>query len=317
MPNTHTRKRYTNVKRTNGVYFTTTNPFNLRPFKLWAEEIKLNGSTVLEPFAGGNNIIKMLKCHYDIKYDSFDTRPCDPNVCKRDTLANFPKGYDVCITNPPWLYLPSARRRGLHYPDIKYDDLYKHCLDLTLQHCANVCFIIPATYLQTGLFRKRLHSVVFVHERLFSDTDNPVCLAMFAGKAQKITKIYNDNTYLGTLSGLAEHLPKPTHSKKIVFNADNGNIGLVSFDNTIEPTIHFCGGDEIHRKLKHSDRMITKIRCDVDTDTAVEKLNYELNKLRKKTHDVFLTPFKGLRHDGFYRRRINFSLVRDMINAYC
>ena len=42
--------------------------------------------------------------------------------------------------------------------------------------------------------------------------------------------------------------------------------------------------------------------------------NIILNEYRDKTHDIFLTSFKGLRKDGVYRRRIDFRTVKCIMN---
>ncbi len=140
-------------KRQNGIFYTANNPFKLVPFKRWAKKVCLTENAILEPFAGANNIIRMLQqenlCN---DFRSYDVEPKDKLVEKRDTLYNFPVGYNVCITNPPWLTNYSARRNNIFFPKIEYDNIYKHCLKLALKNCENVCFIIPATYLRTGLF---------------------------------------------------------------------------------------------------------------------------------------------------------------------
>ena len=82
-------------------------------------------TSILEPFAGANLLISSLKdmglCH---RADSFDIAPAHTDVKLRDTLTDFPTGYEVCITNPPWLAKNSATRRGLAFPETPYDDLY-------------------------------------------------------------------------------------------------------------------------------------------------------------------------------------------------
>ena len=306
-----------NVKRANGRYYTTKNPFKLKPFKKWAKHIKITEHKILEPFAGANNIIKMLKQENPISFCSFDILPQDSSVMQKDTIENFPTGYKTCITNPPWLASYSAKRKGVNYPNIKYDNVYKHCLEIALKNCENVCFIIPATYLRTALFRDRLHSVIFINDNLFLETENPVCIALFTKKSNEC-KIYYDDNYVGTLQQLESFLPKPKEDKKIKFNSKKGNLGLICIDNIREPSIRFCDVSEISRDVKHSDRSITKIECDVDDiEKSIIILNRKLALIRKNTQDVFLAPFKGLRKDGHYRRRIDYDLVRRMINAYC
>ncbi|MDD9842467.1 MAG: hypothetical protein OXU85_01010 [Thaumarchaeota archaeon] len=146
--------------------------------------------TVLEPFAGANNIPKMLAADRVCKsFVSYDVAPQDPKVQKKDTLRSFPKNFDVCITNPPWLGRYAAKRRGLAWPDIQYDDIYKHCLQLALDSCPYAAFIIPATFLQSCQFRERLETLIFINGKMFTETDNPVCLALFgSGGGGRINK---------------------------------------------------------------------------------------------------------------------------------
>ena len=318
-------------KRTEGVYYTTGNPFELKPFNDWARKIKLKELEVLEPFAGENHIITWLgkKCK---SHKSYDIKPKAAETEKQDTLKKFPKGFKVCITNPPWLTNYSAKRHGLKFPKIKYDNIYKGALELALNNCDYVGFIIPGTFLtwalRTSWFTKRLYSVIFINSKLFTETDNPVCLALFTKEEVKDTMVYNDETPLGTLKKLKSHMPLPVkNGRKIVFNSDEGNLGLICIDNTKEPSIRFCPPSEIKRKneksgaiearkMKISDRLLTKMDTDIeDVDSAIKTLNKKLDRIRKETHDVFFAPFKGLRRDGKYRRRVDFIFVRNLINS--
>ena len=317
-------------KKTHGVYYTTGNPFVLKPFSSWAEKINLTKLEILEPFAGANNIIKMLKETGCKSFKSFDIKPQSPDVKKKDTLKNFPKGFKVCITNPPWLTSYSAKRHGVDFPDIEYDNIYKHCLGLALQNCDFVAFIIPGTFLtwamRTPKFRERLEKIIYINSKLFMDTDNPVCLALFGSKQVKETRIYNDNKLLGKLDELSKHMPlKLKNGKEMTFNSDKGNLGLICIDNTTEASIRFCQANEITRKyeggkvkarkMKVSDRLLTKIKVNVgNEEKAIKLLNKRLNSIRKDTHDVFFAPFKGLRKDGRYRRRVDFIFVRNLID---
>jgi hypothetical protein len=310
-------------KRTNGVYYTEVeNPFKLKPFHDWAKKIKLDTLEILEPFAGENHIIEMLK---EIKqcnsFKSYDINPASPNVKKRDVMKDFPEKFKVCITNPPWLMRYSASRHGVEFPDIKYDNIYKHCLELAMKNCDNVGFIIPGTYLRTGLFKDRLDTIIFINSKLFMGTENPVCLALFTKDKVKETKVYHNDEFLGTLEKLKSYLPPKINRKegmKIIFNSDNGNLGLICIDNAREESTRFCKANEIKRKMKISDRLLTKIETDIkDTDEAITILNKELHRVREQTHDVFLAPFKGLRKDGEYRRRLDYEFVRNLINKHC
>ena len=306
------------TKRSKGRYFTKGNPFNLQHFKKWANRVKLSNQTVLEPFAGANDIIKNLQslslCH---QFASYDIAPSHKLVKKRDTIKKFPKSFSVCVTNPPWLARNSATRRSLPYPKTNYDDLYKHCLSLCLENCDYVGAVIPASCLQSGLFRERLSSYTLLHKNLFTDTENPVCIALFNKIKTQKTKLYYDENFLGTLSQLEKAKPMPKSDKGVRFNDPNGQLGFISFDNTERPTIRFCEIKEIEDyPIKISSRFITRISGDFDkVSRIIPKLNKKITRFRKDTKDIFLTPFKGIRKDGHYRRRMEFSLARNFINA--
>lgn len=100
---------FMNEKRINGQYFTTQNPFQSQAFIDWSKECNLVNSTILEPFAGRNDLINMLKemglCS---SFAAFDIEPKESMVRKHDSLLNFPKNFTVCITNLPYLAQNSA-----------------------------------------------------------------------------------------------------------------------------------------------------------------------------------------------------------------
>lgn len=307
------------TKRSRGRFYTRGNPFALIPFRCWAERIALRRQKILEPFAGANHIIRSLhSLNLCSEFVSYDIAPSDRTVRYRDTLTNFPRGYSVCITNPPWLARNSASRRRLPYPKTTYDNLYKHCLDRCLQHCDYVGALIPATFLQSGLFRDRLATYILLHDSsLFNDTENPVCLALFDKHPVDDTAIFYDNELVGQLNHMEAMLPRKSQHRNIKFNDPCGELAFVSFDNTQTPSIRFCDPTEIAgTTVKTSSRFFTRISGDLDSskhDPA--NLNAVLGNFREATRDLFLTPFKGLRADGNYRRRMSFALARDFINA--
>lgn len=315
------------TKRMAGRYYTEENPFVLTAFRKWARRYGIVNDVILEPFAGRNNLINMLAdtghCEYFVSYD---IKPAHGDVVRRDTVASFPDGFNTCISNPPWLGKYSAKRRGLRWPNIAYDDLYKHCLELALENCENVGFIIPATFLHwwSGLSRQygledhlgeRLESVTFLNSKVFSDTENPVCMALFGPGKSRDVEIYYDGRPVGTYNQLERHLPKEEPDMSIRFNARNGKLGLVCIDNTIEPSIRFCRGDEIKSNVQHSSRSLTRIDYPM-TNREIENLNAKFDRFRRRTYDVFLTPFKGLRKDGMYRRRLDYGLARELLCEY-
>ena len=231
-------------------------------------------------------------------------------------MNNFPTKFNVCVTNPPYLAQNSAKRRKIDYPDIKYDDLYKFALQKCLDNCDYVAAIIPASFINAKIFTDRLSSYILLNAKMFNDTDHPVCLALFTKNSTK-TQIFDNQKYLGLLDDLQKQLPK-THKKTTIdikFNDKTGKLGLIAIDNTKESSIKFCHGDMINpNKISHSSRSITRITIDADIDKLIIKLNDRLTKLRHQTADIFLTPFKGLRADNKYRRRLDYKMARNVIN---
>ena len=320
-------------KRASGRYYTRGNPFQLEPFQTWAKASNLERQSVLEPFAGAKDIPRLIDAaHLQCRdWTFFDIEPGAKGIVQRDTLADFPKGFKVCITNPPWLARNSATRRGLPFPEsICYDDLYKYALKECLTHCGWVAAIIPEAFIRSGLFLERLHDFISLVPRredktkkenktrdtsyMFEDTEHPVGLALFAPDVSSDVKIWRNNRFLGGLNELRTHLPQPSSNRGIVFNDPKGNLGLIAIDNTVSASIRFCPPEELKDyPIRVHCRSITKIGVPWRVD--IEMLNARLRTIREKTHDVFLTAFKGLRRDGHYRRRLDWALTRAIVDA--
>ena len=321
-------------KRASGRYYTRGNPFQLEPFRTWAKASNLEQQITLEPFAGAKDIPQLidaahLRCR---DWALFDIEPGAEGVVQRDTLADFPKGFSVCITNPPWLARNSATRRGLPFPEAtRYDDLYKYALEQCLAHCGWVAAIIPEAFIRSGLFLKRLHDFIsFVPQTqdktnyppdkggrgfsvMFEDTEHPVGLALFAPHATSDVSVWRNNQFLGGINELRRHLPLPSSNREIVFNDPEGNLGLIAIDNTVSASIRFCPPEELKDyPIRVHCRSITKIGVPWHVD--IDMLNARLTTIREKTHDVFLTAFKGLRRDGHYRRRLDWALSRAIVD---
>jgi len=321
-----------------GQYFTTSNPFDHRLFYLWRSLISdFDKKILIEPFSGANNIIKMIssigiqnewKC-YDIHPD-IENNKTKYEIEQRDTLAFYPEGFDVAITNPPYLAKNSAKRRKLHdLIDFKsYDDLYKVALEKMLENNKYVCAIIPASYVQSNLFTDRLLGVVLLECKMFSDTDCPVCLVLYIPTEQKVDIVkkieidgntisskddyfvFVNDSFKGARNYILSCIPEGSKEYKIKFNDIEGTIGLRCVDNNKERSIKFVKKEEIKKSsIKVSSRnltIISGIPDDIDMDELIFEANSIIKKIREETSDVFLTTFKGLRADGYYRRRITF-----------
>lgn len=312
-------------------YYTKDNPFNHVLFREWLSFIpNYQNKRFLEPFAGGNNIVSLV-LRVDnkiINWNCFDIIPPIVNnvpefsIVKRDTIKNFPRGFDVCITNPPYLAKNSATRRKLKYPDTYYDDVYKLCLDIMLSNCSFVAAIIPESFVTTNLFHNKLFGVISLNTKIFNDTNCPVCLALFIpNKSDNDFGVYVGDEYIGKYNNLKQYdLSNNKIKSKInwIFNDPNGSIGIKCVDSQNKADIHFHRGELIDpNKIKVSSRAFTRISGlpdNIDIDEFIDRCNKELEEYRTNTKDIFLTSFKGLRKDGKYRRRIDFQTVRCILN---
>jgi hypothetical protein len=139
-------------------------------------------------------------------------------------------------------------------------------------------------------------------------------LALFEPNANDV-EVWDGTQFVGLMSQFEQYLPRPVFMQNLKFNDPNGALGLMAIDNTIGASIRFCLGDEIaSEKIKYSSRSVTRINIDKPIDDQwIQSINEKLNEFRQQTHDVFLTPFKGIRRDGKMRRRLDFDLVRSFI----
>ncbi len=303
-------------KRSNGVYYTAGNPFDNPAFTSWAKKAKLPSNRILEPFAGANSLITTLKTMgWCQQWKSFDIAPGAAGVEARDTLAHFPKGYSVCVTNPPWLAKNSASARGLSFPHTPYDDLYKVALQQCLKHCQWVAALVPESFIRADVFQERLSHFISLTGKMFSDTGHPVGLALFQAEKKQDVMIWQNGIKLGTLVSLKRKKPQArTRAITVKFNDPAGNVGLIALDNTLAPSIRFCAVSELaDYKVKTSGRHITKIT--VGGKIRITEWNHCLNTFRKKTRDVLLTCYKGIRKDGWYRRRLDWGMARRIIEG--
>ena len=149
---------------------------------------------------------------------------------------------------------------------------------------------------------------------MFEDTEHPVGLALFAPDATSDVRVWRNNQFLGTISELRRHLPLPSSNRDIMFNDPNGNLGLIAIDNTVSASIRFCLPEELKDyPIRVQCRSITKVGVPWRVD--IDLLNARLKTIREKTHDVFLTAFKGVRRDGYYRRRLDWALARTIVDT--
>lgn len=326
-------------KRSKGQYFTINNPFEHPVFHYWLSLVEnLEDKVFLEPFSGSNNITLLIESiGYSNKWVCFDI---DPEVVSKNnnpkydininnSIESFPKTGDVVITNPPYLAKNSAKRRGLDYPDTKWDDLYKYSLESMLNNVDFVAAIIPESFLTQGIFHDRLFATISLTTVMFDDTDCPVCLALFIDNKTKSKICYEENNFLlyqnevllGNYFSILNKVNFPEENISLKFNDIKGELGLIAVDSTSNESIRFIDPDLIpDSDIKVTSRSRTKIKLlDVklssdEVSALITECNNIIDRYREDTYDIFLTSFKGLRKDGKYRRRLDFKNAKKIVN---
>ena len=313
-----------NAQKQLGKYYTITNPFSLGVFKEWFSSIpNVSDLTILEPFAGSNNIVKLMNVGNTWEcYDIAPTTNAVPEftIKQRDTIKDFPRGYSIGITNPPYLAKNSATRRNLLYQGDPYDDLYKKCLELMLNNLEYIAAIIPESFITSGIFQDRLTHVISLTCKMFDDTECPVCLALFSKNKTEDFFVYRMDDSLG-LYNKEFFWYKPVYSGSTLWRMTdpNGEIGLIGIDTVKKRSIQFIEGEKVGNSIKTSSRNLTRISpVDIKIKNLplfLKKCNEYLNWYRDHTEDVFLSPFKGLRTDGKYRRRLDYETAKAIMDT--
>jgi hypothetical protein len=324
-----------------GQFYTRNNPFQFERFETWFRSIPaLQDKKFIEPFGGSNSIVQMiLETFPEVnasQWSSFDIHPeaqqenLVPGVklAKRDTIIDFPKGFDVCITNPPYLAKNSATRKGLLTDFGPFQDLFEVSLKEMLSNAGYVAAIIPESFITRGIFRERLEFAISLNFQMFDDTEFPVCLAVFSPQNTDGFEIWRGAQKIAQFPGLdkeIDQLLRPINSGMFSFNSPDGLIGLSAIDGTKTASIRFrLGSDFDPSSIKVSSRSLTRIHSDFIArnpyllDEVIEESNTLLATYRSLTNDVYLTSFKGLRADGNYRRRLDWKLASLILgNAIC
>ena len=299
-----------------GQFYTTTDPFSISDaFSAWYQMVPKN-TTILEPFAGAGHLFSYVKADWK----GYDIEPNHPDVEQRDTLKEFPTGYRVCITNPPYLAKTVVSRKKLPVV-LNHEDLYLDALQQCLDHCDYVAAIIPSTFWNQNLFKDRLYAWDKFDMQLFTDTDNPVGVAYFVPQKVKTTRTF--------INGKEVHLNAGntpiTIDFPVIFNPEGLSPFLVNGIDTVDHNnIHIRKIDGFDTsklvdkdgKCKSTNRNMFPIVCEHLTDEDLPAINEMIDEWREETKDFYLTSFKSCKKDGIYRKRISFKEVRWILANY-
>ena len=292
------------VKTQLGKFYTIVSPFEGAAWDLFRSNIG-NEDVILEPFAGSNNIPIMLS---EFKWKSYDILPESRDVEKRDTIKCFPKGYKFCITNPPYLDVRTARKKGINY-DSEYSDLYLESIDKMLENCDYVAAIIPSTFINKNSFKDRLWMWDKIDKCIFDDTGMPVGVAYFSPSVRN-TKYYLNGR---AVESNTNHLDSLT-----TFNVRDANLSACLIDWKKKKSIEVrpIENFDFDKNLKVSSRHHVAFYDSRIDREDIEDLNKFINQWRIDTHDFWLTSFKSTLPDGTYRKRMGFRQLSGLITQY-
>lgn len=285
-------------------------------------------SIVYDPFAGGGDLFRAVASLGLVKGVGLDI---DSNLPwqKNDSLIDIPFVPEaIIVTNPPYLAKQSATRKKIdmnrYFEVSPYDDLYLIALDKMIQKQKYVVAIVPESFLNSNFKRKDLlYSITVLEENPFEDTENPVCVVCFDGVSKPMQKIsiYKNGEYVNNLYEIQKIRLQPHHNLPIIFNDKKGWLGLRAIDSTDDKNwIHFDFKEAMtydwEHNIKISSRHMSLISMDIPDSFRsdfIGQANKILNQIRRQSHDILLTPFKGNTKAGIRRRRLDFRLARAVL----
>ncbi len=284
---------------------------------------------IVDPFAGDGDLLRTVAARGFGPVEGYDLDPAR-GFPVRDSLAGIePLPGALIVTNPPHLARHSAARKRVldgverWFEGSDHTDLYQVALERCLAAASHVVAIVPETFVHSAFPKERVASVTVIEERLFEDTDQPVCVVCFGPDARPPSRrvYYRGRTRLLTQAALDRQLPRPTRSLGIRFNDAAGQIGLRAVDGVgVDDRARFVPARQLRydrARIKVSSRLVTLIHVEGlparRVHGVVQRANAGLEALRASTQDLALSPFKGNNHAGARRRRVDYAAARALL----
>ena len=285
---------------------------------------------VLDPFAGkGDLLAAVAEILPNIKQSGYDI---DPDLNKGWTYNDSLKeiacpSSALILTNPPYLAKHSAKRKGVleqvdhYYQENGDDDLYQVALRRCMAASRQVVAIVPETLINSGFPLDNFRHISIVLGDIFDDTEQPVVVACIDMDWREGPTIFEDAKELGHLNELRSHRLSPSGTHLVKFNVVGGQIGFRAVDMpNPSKQIEFMPAAELgyaDSGIKVSSRLVTYVMVDAQLNGVIpmicEDANSELARIRAKTKDVILSPFKGNAKNGRRRRRLDYDLARAIL----
>lgn len=321
-----------------GSFFTTDAAWLNKPVREFLSIAFLSQGTpsVLDPFAGDGHLLELVNEEFGVATFGLDI--AGEKWARNDSLVSIPNpSGSVIVTNPPYLANHSAKRKGVddlvasYFDGSDYDNLYKIALERCLEVADYVVAVIPETFLLSSFPKQRLQLVSVIESEIFSDTEAPTVVACFGpsdsnagGASSETASVFINQEKIGTLAEIMSLRNGRSRAGIICrFNVADGRIGLRAVDSHDGVTrIGFELAENFgyrRERIKVSSRLLTYIEvphlADSELPAFIERANDILNQLREQSSDLILAPFKGNDKLGKRRRRLDYALARQVLNA--
>lgn len=281
-------KRHTkqNNKQALGQYFTTNASDILEGY-----EHLVKNKTVIDPFAGGGDLLNWAINSGARSTIGYDIEPKSSEIIKNDSLVN-PPSYENCflVTNPPYLSANKCRNGDRQPYDIwGASDYYKCHLASLVNGCDEAIEIIPANFF--------CESRMSARQRLFK-THHIVS-----------AKLWNQPVFEDTTTGIAVlHIKrgaKPKQNFPLTILPKN-----IVVDMELEERYNYLNGGEFFDYIGGSE-LITVVKVEVDDESP--NTNLVIGLLDKGARPVGLSYNHG---DPIYCQPKSFTTYQISLPDY-
>lgn len=326
----HTKQSH---KQELGQYFTTNSGYILSGF-----EDVVQDKVVIDPFAGGKDLLKWGEINGSVGSVGYDLEPQSDDIIQKDSIAN-PPSYAgmVLVSNPPFLSKNKFKGDKSVFEQWKQNDLYKCHLASLAKDCDEALIILPSNFLceSSAKARSKLfetHHIVKVkywNTPVFEDaTTGITVIHVKRGKKpyQKFEIYHGTDNF--TFEAVLESCYSYLHGKDFfdVINKASGALKVVKTDKGMpKPNTNIVVGLLDKGKwgsglsynegepIYCSPKSFTTYQLtlpDVELSEAQQRqivyhFNDVLRQNRNKYHDMFLSNYMGPRQKILSRSFIN------------
>jgi len=161
-----------------GQYFTTNADYILDGY-----ESVVKNKTVIDPFAGGKDLLNWASRCGASNVIGYDLEPKSDDITQNDSIANPPQYSGVVVSNPPYLSKNKFKGDKGVFDQWGQNDLYK-CHLASLSNCDEAIVIIPSNFLCEGrataremLFKTHyIVSAKYWNTPVFEDATTGICV---------------------------------------------------------------------------------------------------------------------------------------------